>query len=58
MYINKLSDFDIDDSISDVYPHHHQTFDPQVTNVVEFRTDDNQWTYWVVQVDGFNYILQ
>ena len=57
MYTNNLFDFDIDESISNVYPQHHQTFDPEVWNVAEFRTDDDECTYWLIQIAGLSYVL-
>ena len=57
MYTNNLYDYDIDDSISNVYPQHNQKFDPQVKNAAEFRTDNDQWTYLVMQIDSLNYVL-
>ena len=58
MYTNNSFDFDIDDSISNVAAHHHQTFDPEYRNVAEFRTDDDQWTYLIMQTSLFSYVLQ
>ena len=58
MYTNNLYDYDIDDSISNVYPQHNQTFDPEVHNIAEFRADDEQWTYLVMQAEPFSYVLQ
>ena len=58
MYTNNLFDFDIDDSISNVYLQHHQAFDPEIRNVAEFRTDDYQWTYLVMETGFVDYVLQ
>ena len=57
MYTNNSFDFDIDDSISNVYPQHHQTVNTIYYNVAEFRTDDDQWTYLIIEVDWCYYVL-
>ena len=57
MYTNNFFDFDNDDSISNVAAHHEQTFDPEAINVAEFRTDDDQWTYLVMEVSRRSYVL-
>ena len=58
MYTNNSFDFDIDDSISNVYPQHHQTVNPEYRNVAEFRTDDDQYTYLLIEFDFRDYILR
>ena len=52
-----LYNSDIDESISNVYLQHHQTFNLEYRSVVEFRIDGDQLTYLIIAVDYWNYVL-
>ena len=47
---SKPYSYEIDSSISDsqFIPYHQKDYEPEVDNIIEFKTDKNNWTYLII----------